>query len=108
MLIGTTRCSVICENTVLLETQGPCGSVRECCADTVTDGTGAQVEDDTNSFGGSYAAASRGCNSSCARRAAPSVDASPTTQLLLLFEVLFGMKTVLPSGSAQKMRFHLE
>ena len=47
MLIGATPCSVICENTVLLETQGPCGSVRECSADTVTDDTDAQVEDVT-------------------------------------------------------------
>ena len=46
-VIGATRCSVTCENTVLLETQGACGSVRECSADTVTDDTGAQVEDVT-------------------------------------------------------------
>ena len=44
MLIGATRCGVICENTVLLDTQRPCGSVRECSADTVTDDTRAQVE----------------------------------------------------------------
>ena len=43
--IGATRCSVICENTVLLETQGPCESVRKCSsADTVTDDPGARVE----------------------------------------------------------------
>ena len=47
MLTSATRCSVICENTVLLETQGPCGSVRECSADTVTDDTGALVENVT-------------------------------------------------------------
>ena len=37
----------MCENTVLLETQGPCGSVRSCGVDTVTDDTGAQVKDVT-------------------------------------------------------------
>ena len=47
MLIGATRRSVICENTVLLETQGPCGSVRECSGDTVTYDTCAQVENVT-------------------------------------------------------------
>ena len=47
MLIGATRCGVKCENTVLLETQGHCGSVRECSADTVTYDTGAQVENVT-------------------------------------------------------------
>ena len=44
MLIGATRCGVICENTVLLETQVPCGSVRRCRDDTVTDDTRAQVK----------------------------------------------------------------
>ena len=42
MLIGATRCGVECENTVLLETQGPCESVRECIADTATDDTSAR------------------------------------------------------------------
>ena len=56
VLIGATRCSVICERTVLLETQGPCGSVRECSADTVTDDTSAQVEDVTPvTLGASFA-----------------------------------------------------
>ena len=32
-----------CENTVLLETQGPCGSLRKCSAGTETDDTSAQV-----------------------------------------------------------------
>ena len=44
MLIGATRCGVKCENTVLHETQGPCGSVRKRGADTVTDDTGAHVK----------------------------------------------------------------
>ena len=44
MLIGATRCGVKCENTVLHETQGPCGSVRKCSADTMTDDTGAHVK----------------------------------------------------------------
>ena len=48
MLIGATRCGDKCENTVLLETQGPCERVRECSADTVTDDTGAQVKDVTS------------------------------------------------------------
>ena len=47
MLIGGTRCGDKCENTVLLETQGPCESVCECSADTVTDDTIAQVKDVT-------------------------------------------------------------
>ena len=47
MLIGATRCIVICENTVLLETQEPCGRVRTCDVDTVTDDTGAHVKDVT-------------------------------------------------------------
>ena len=47
MLIGVIRCGDKCENTVLLETQGPCGSVRKCGADTVTDDTCAQVKDVT-------------------------------------------------------------
>ena len=47
MLIGATRCDYKCENTVLLETQGPCGSVRKCSADTVTDDTSAQVQNVT-------------------------------------------------------------
>ena len=45
MLIGATRCGDKCGNTVLLETRGPCESVRECSADTVTDDTNAQVKD---------------------------------------------------------------
>ena len=32
------------KNTVLLETQGPCGSVRRCRDDTVTHDTNAQVK----------------------------------------------------------------
>ena len=43
VLIGATRCSEICENTVLLEG----GGVRECSADTVTNDTSAQVENVT-------------------------------------------------------------
>ena len=44
MLIGATRCGVKCENTVLHETQGPCGSVRKRGADSVTDDTRAHVK----------------------------------------------------------------
>ena len=44
MLNGATRCDDKRENTVLLETQGPCGSVRKCSAGTVTDDTNAQVK----------------------------------------------------------------
>ena len=47
MLIGATRCGVKCENTVLLEFQGPCESVRKCSADTVTDDTSARVDNVT-------------------------------------------------------------
>ena len=47
MLIGATQCGVKCENTVLHETQGPCGSVRKCGADSVTDDTRAHVKDVT-------------------------------------------------------------
>ena len=47
VLIGATRCSVISENTVLLETQGPCGSVRTCDVETVTGDTSAQVKEVT-------------------------------------------------------------
>ena len=47
LLIGATRCGVKCEITVLHETQGPCGSVRKCSADTVTDDTRAHVKDVT-------------------------------------------------------------
>ena len=36
--IGTTRCDDKCENTVLLETQGPCGR-RKCRDNTVTHDT---------------------------------------------------------------------
>ena len=36
VLIGATRCDDKCENTDLLESQGPCGSVRRCRDDTVT------------------------------------------------------------------------
>ena len=36
VLIGATRCDDKCENTVLLKTQGPCGSARSCSDDTVT------------------------------------------------------------------------
>ena len=32
------------ENTVLLEAQGPCGSVRKCSASTITDDASAQVK----------------------------------------------------------------
>ena len=44
MLIGATLCDDKSENTVLLETQGPCESGRKCGADTVTDDTSAQVK----------------------------------------------------------------
>ena len=47
MLIGATRGSVICKNTVLLQNQGPCGSVRTCNVDPVTGDTSAQVKDVT-------------------------------------------------------------
>ena len=47
MQVGATRCSVICENTALLETQGPCESVCKCSADTETDDTSARVENVT-------------------------------------------------------------
>ena len=40
--IGVTRCDDKCENTVLLETQGPCGSARRCSDDTVTHDTSVQ------------------------------------------------------------------
>ena len=40
--IGVTRCDDKCENTVLLDTQGPCGTVRRCSDDTVTHDTGVQ------------------------------------------------------------------
>ena len=43
VLIGATRCGVQCDNTVLLETQGTCGSVHECSADTATGDTSAQM-----------------------------------------------------------------
>ena len=36
------RCNDKCENTVLLETQGPCGIVRRCRDDTVTHDTSVQ------------------------------------------------------------------
>ena len=42
--IGATRCDDKCANTVLLETQGPCGSVRKCSGDTVTHDTCVQVK----------------------------------------------------------------
>ena len=44
MLIGATPCGDKCENTVLLETQGPCGSVRKCSAGTASDDKSAQVK----------------------------------------------------------------
>ena len=47
MLIGATRCDDKCENTVFLETQGPCESERKCSTDTVTDDTSARVENVT-------------------------------------------------------------
>ena len=40
--IGANRCDDKCVNTVLLETEGPCGSVRRCSGDTVTHDTGVQ------------------------------------------------------------------
>ena len=43
-LIGATRCDDKCANTVLLETQGPCGSVRNCSGDIVTHDTCVQVK----------------------------------------------------------------
>ena len=42
--IGATRCDGKCGNTVLLETQGPCGGVRRCRDDTVTHDTSVQVK----------------------------------------------------------------
>ena len=42
--IGATRCDDKCKNAVLLETQGPCGSVRRCSGDTVTRDTSVQVK----------------------------------------------------------------
>ena len=42
--IGATRCDDKSANTVLLETQGPCGSVRKCSGDTVTHDTSVQVK----------------------------------------------------------------
>ena len=39
---GATRCDDKCENTVWLETRGPCGSVRRCSDDTVTRDTHVQ------------------------------------------------------------------
>ena len=44
VLIGVTRCSGKCESTVLLEAQGPCGSVRRCRDVTVTPDTREQVK----------------------------------------------------------------
>ena len=44
MPIGSTRCDDKCENTVLLGTQGPCGSARRCNTGTVTDDNVAQVK----------------------------------------------------------------
>ena len=44
MRIGANRCDDKCENTVLLETHGPCGSVRKCSGDTMTDDTSAEVK----------------------------------------------------------------
>ena len=40
----STRCCDKCVNTVLLQTEGPCGSVRKCSAGTVTDDTSAQED----------------------------------------------------------------
>ena len=37
--IGATRCDDKRANTALLETQGPCGSVRRCRGDTETHDT---------------------------------------------------------------------
>ena len=64
VLIGATRCSLVCENTVLLATQGPCGSVRRCRGDTVTHDTNVQVNNVTPvtlgvTFGGSKINADR-------------------------------------------------
>ena len=42
--IGATRCDDKCANTVSLETQEPCGSVRKCSGDTVTHDTCVQVK----------------------------------------------------------------
>ena len=42
--IGAAQCDDKCENTVLLETQGPCGNARKCSAGRVTDDTIAQVK----------------------------------------------------------------
>ena len=47
--IGATRCDDPCENTVLLETQGPCGSARRCRDDTVTHDTKCTSEGFTTS-----------------------------------------------------------
>ena len=44
MRVSATRCDDKCVNTIVLETQGPCGSVRKCGADTVTDETSAHVK----------------------------------------------------------------
>ena len=41
--IGVTRCGGKCEDTVLLQTQVPCESVRKCSVDTVTDETSARM-----------------------------------------------------------------
>ena len=40
--VGATRCDDKCVKTVLLETQGPCGSVRRCSDDTETHDTSVQ------------------------------------------------------------------
>ena len=50
VLIGATRCGDNCENTVLLETQGHCGSVRKCSAGTRTDDTSAQTRNSWRHF----------------------------------------------------------
>ena len=42
--IGATRCDDKCAKTVLLETQGPCGSLRKCSGDIVTHDTRVQVK----------------------------------------------------------------
>ena len=68
-------CSVMCQNTVLLETQGLCGSVRECSADTVTDDTGAQVEDVT---------AGAACTAAVAMPCVVALDRHCETSKLLL------------------------
>ena len=44
MRIGANRYDDKCENTVLLETQRPCGSVRKCSGDTITYDANAQVK----------------------------------------------------------------